>query len=84
MAVSVRPGWITKEQIMNRRDTIRIPARLLLWLGGLVCGLALQTRAPWALTVAFLGTLSALLALSYCDQMRLDAIHGEEIPLPRR
>lgn len=69
---------------MNRRDTIRIPARLLLWLGGVVCGLALQSRAPWALTVAFLGTLCALLALSYCDQMRLDAAAREEIPCFRK
>jgi hypothetical protein len=68
---------------MNRRDAIRIPARLLLWLGGLVCGLALQNHAPWAVTVAFLGTLCALLALSYCDQMSLDAANREEIPLLR-
>jgi hypothetical protein len=69
---------------MNRRDSIRIPARLLLWLGGVVCGLALQNRAPWALTVAFLGTLCALLALSYCDQMSLDATNSDEIPLRSR
>jgi hypothetical protein len=68
---------------MNRKDAIRIPARLLLWLGGLVCGLAIQGRAPWALTVAFLATLCALLALSYGDQLRLDAAADEEIPLLR-
>ena len=69
---------------MNRKDTVRIPARLLLWLGGLICGLAIQGRAPWALTVAFLATLCALLALSYCDQLGLDASSDEEIPLLRR
>jgi hypothetical protein len=69
---------------MNRKDAIRIPARLLLWMGGLLCGLAVQSHAVWALTVAFLATLCSLLALSYCDQLRLDAGNVEEIPLPRR
>lgn len=71
---------MTKEYRMNRRDAIRIPARFLLWLGGLICGLALVERAPWALTVAFLATLCALLALRYCDEMCLDASDSEEIP----
>ncbi len=69
---------------MNRIDSIRIPARLLLWLGGLVCGLAVQRPAPWALTIAFLATLCALLALHYCDHVPLDANPKEEIPFTRR
>ena len=68
---------------MNQKDAIRIPARLLLWMGGLLCGLAVQSHAIWALTVAFLATLCSLLALSYCDQLRLDGGNTEEIPLRR-
>src|SRR5699024_9403273 len=78
---SVGDGHLRREKCMNRKDAIRIPARLLLWLGGLVCGLGIQGRAPWAVTIAFLATLSALLALSFCDQLRLDAARDEEIPL---
>ena len=52
---------------MNKKDTIRIPARILLWLGGALCGIAVQNAAPWALTVSFLATISALLALHFCE-----------------
>jgi hypothetical protein len=64
---------------MKRYDHIRIPARLLLWLGGFLCGLAVQSPAPWAFTVAFLATLCALLALHHCDQLHLDAHPRDEI-----
>jgi hypothetical protein len=55
---------------MNRPNGVRVPARILLWLGGVVCGIAVQNPAPWALTVAFLSTLAALLALQHLDQSK--------------
>ena len=58
---------------------IRLPAQLLLWLGGLVCGLAVQKPAAWALTVAFLATLCALLALRHCDALALDGGSPERL-----
>jgi hypothetical protein len=53
---------------MNEPNPIRTPARVLLWMGGVVCGLAVQHPAPWSLTVAFLATVSALLILQCLDQ----------------
>jgi hypothetical protein len=61
---------LLQEGMMNRPDGIRIPARLLLWLGGLLCGLALRNPAPWSLTVAFLATLTALLTLQHIDDSK--------------
>jgi hypothetical protein len=55
---------------MKKQDGIRIPAQILLWTGGVICGIALQSPAPWALTIAFLSTLSALLALHHLDQSK--------------
>jgi hypothetical protein len=52
---------------MNKKENIRIPARILLWLGGALCGIAVQNAAAWALTVSFLATISALLALHFCE-----------------
>jgi hypothetical protein len=52
---------------MNEPNGIRTPARVLLWLGGVVCGLAVQHPAPWSMTIAFLATLSALLLLQHLD-----------------
>lgn len=52
---------------MKNRAGIRTPALILLWLGGALCGIAVQDRTAWALTVAFLSTLCALLALHHCD-----------------
>src|SRR5438309_3810602 len=53
---------------MNQPNGIRAPARILLWLGGVICGLAVRNPAPWSLTVAFLATLAALLALQHLDE----------------
>jgi hypothetical protein len=52
---------------MKRRTPIRTPALILLWMGGVLCGIALQNCSSWALTVAFLSTLGALLALAHCE-----------------
>jgi hypothetical protein len=49
-------------------SALRIAARALLWLGGMVWGIALVDRAVPALTVAFLSTIIALLTLQYLDR----------------
>src|SRR5207245_10879952 len=53
---------------MNQPNGIRAPARILLWLGGVLCRIALRNPAPWSLTVAYLATLAALLALQHLDE----------------
>jgi hypothetical protein len=55
---------------MNRNNlsALRMAARGLLWMGGMVWGIGLVDGAVPAMTVAFLSTIIALLTLQHLDR----------------
>lgn len=54
---------------MKRTTTaLKMAARALLWMGGMVWGIGLVDGAVAGMTVAFLSTIIALLTLQYLDR----------------